>query len=466
MKNSFFWASALLSLTLVSCKAVIYNVPNVTDYKIFKTRTIKKSTQPFQIAKSTQKVSLPDEFLWAVSNNDDKVYNAKTPEDFLIANGTLSLIIIRNDTILYEKYFNGFEPDSVRTIFSVSKAFTSALVGIALKEGYFKSINQPVSDFIPEFKTKGREKLTINHLLQMTSGVNEADYADLLRLGSFYYANDQNQKCENIKMRCEPGTRFQYSSMTTQILGICLEKATGKKLDDYLKEKIWEPLGMEYNALISTDKKGNPKYFGGLSANPKDLAKFGLLYLKKGKWNGQQILPEDWVAATQKRDTIEGKSTSYTNCFWLDTYPLENVFNKSDFFAGGYGGQIVYVNPENNTVIIRTGTKEIDVHWGRSFSKLSHFPLVEKELNSDFYSTNLIGTYTNKFGKEIDIYNINGVVKMKCKGEDFECELNPSSDVTFEDKKHGRKVLVELDKDKIKGVILEEGKSSYYFSKR
>ena len=466
MKKSFFLNSLSFVLLLSSCRSVIYNVPNVTDYKIFKTATIQKSSKPFTIPKSAKNAVLPDEFLWVLSNDDDKMYNHKTPEDFLIAEGTLSLIIIRNDTILYEKYFNGFEPDSVRTIFSVSKAFTSALVGIAINEGHIKGVNQLVSDFIPSFKENGKEKMTINNLLQMTSGLSENDYKDILKIGRFYYSNNQNKMCENISLRCEPGTKFQYSSITTQLLGICLEKATGVKFNDYFKAKIWEPMGMEYNALSSTDKKGFHKYFGGISANPKDLAKFGLLYLKNGNWNGQQIIPEEWVKSTAKRDTIQGKSTRYTNCFWLDTYPLENVFNKSDFFAGGYGGQIIYVNPENNTVIIRTGTREVDVHWGRSFSKLSHFPLNDVEVNQESYTTNLIGLYKNNFGKEINIYNINGKIVMKCNGEDFECQLEPSSDVTFEDKKHGRKLVVEFDKERIKGVIIEEGKNSFYFSKR
>lgn len=466
MKKSVFFKSLVLVVLLSSCRPIIYNVPNVTDYKIFKTETIDKSSSPCQIPKSAITSTLPDEFLWAISNDDDKVYNYKSPEDFLISQGTLSFIVIKNDTIVYEKYFNGFEPDSLRTIFSVSKAFTSSLVGIAIDEGYIKSVDQLVSDFIPSFKSNGKEKMTINNLLQMTSGLSENDYGDILRLGLFYYAKDQNKRALKTKLRHEPGTEFQYSSITTQLLGICLEKATGKSFETYFKEKIWEPMGMEYNALSSKDDKGFHKYFGGISANPKDLAKFGLLYLKNGNWNGQQIVPVDWVRSTAKRDTIQGKSTSYTNCFWLDTYPLENVFNKSDFFAGGYGGQIVYVNPENNTVIIRTGTTEVDVHWGRSFSKLSHFPLNKVQDSQELYNSKLIGTYKNKFGKEIYIYDEAGKVIMKCNGENFECHLVPSSDVTFEDKKHGRKVLVEFDKDKIKGVILEEGKNSYYFSRK
>jgi CubicO group peptidase (beta-lactamase class C family) len=464
MKKTLFWL--LVSSVFVSCKAIIYNVPNVTDYKIFNTKTISCAKNPTIIPKSLEQVQLPDYKLWAISKDDKKVYKAKTPEEFFIENGTLSLIIIRNDTIIYENYFNGFKSDEIHTIFSVCKSFLSTLTGIAINEGFIKSVNQPVSDFIPAFKKNGKELLTINHLLQMTSGVNEADYDDLLKLASFYYAKDHNKKCEKSKMRFKPGTKFQYSSVTSQILGMCVEKATSRKLEDYLKEKIWEPLGMEFKVLISTDKKGNPKYFGGLSANPKDLAKLGLLYLNKGNWNGKQIIPEDWVNTAQKRDTCDGKSTSYSNCFWQNTYPVEDYFKKSDFYAKGFGGQIVYVNPENNTVIVRTGTREVDVRWGKSLSKLSHFPFVNKEVSQSTFSENVKGKYNNKFGNEIDIYDDNGKLMMKCKGEKFECHLVPSSDVTFEDKIHNRKILVEFKNDKIKGLIFEDTKNSFYFSKR
>ena len=466
MKKSIFFKSLFLVVILYSCRSIKYNVPNVTDYKIFKTEIIEKSNSPCQIPKSTTRSILPDELLWAISNNVNKVYNYNTPEDFLISQGTLSFIIIKNDTVIYEKYFNGFESDSLRTIFSVSKAFTSALIGIAIDEGYIKGVDQLVSDFIPSFKTNGKEKMTINNLLQMTSGLNENDYTDVLKIGLFYYSKDQNKRAEKTKLKYKPGTKFQYSSINTQLLGICLEKATGKTFDVYFKEKIWEPMGMEYNALSSKDDKGFHKYFGGISANPRDLAKFGLLYLKNGNWNGNQIVPEYWVKATAKRDTIQGKSTSYTNCFWLDTYPIENKFNKSDLFAGGYGGQIVYINPENSTVIIRTGTTEVDVHWGRSFSKLSYFPINHSPIIQESKKYNFTGAYKSKSGKEIFIHEEAGNLVMKYKGENFEYHLAPTSDVTFEDKKYDRKVLLEFRNDFINGLIVEDGANSNYFSKQ
>jgi CubicO group peptidase (beta-lactamase class C family) len=465
MKSRYIWAIALFYLFFSSsCTVLKYNVPNITDYRIFKTEKIEKSGTPFQFVK-VENATLPDEFLWSVGKKDNSYYEYETPEKFLEAYKTHSLIIIRNDSILYEKYFNGFKSDDIQTLFSVTKSFAAALTAIAIEEGYIKDVNQLVSDFIPEFKTNGKDKMTINHLLQMTSGVAEKDHKDLGKLLGFYYCNDQTQKCEKLKMRYAPGTQFQYSSMTTQILGICVERATGKRFAEYLQEKIWEPIGMENNALVALDQKGIAKQYGGLAASPVDLAKFGRLYLNNGNWNGKQIIPEAWVKATQTRDTTEGRSTSYSHCWWLDTYPLENNFDKDDLFAGGFRGQIIYVNPDNNTIIIRTGNKEGSVHWGRSLSKLSHFPIKNTQsiINEENIAS-LEGKYENKFGKVIKLFTKEGKVILK--DNDVEVVMEQSSGVTFKDKQNEKKFLVEFKRDnKIKGLILEAGGESYFFSK-
>jgi CubicO group peptidase (beta-lactamase class C family) len=465
MKSRYLWAVALFLLFFnSSCTVLKYNVPNVTDYKIFKTDKIEKAEIPFQFVK-VDNATLPDEFLWAVAKKDNSYYEYESPEHFLEEYGTHSLIVIRNDSILYENYFNGYKPEDIQTVFSITKSFASALTAVAIEEGYIKSVNQLVSDFIPEFKEKGRDKMTINHLLQMTSGVAEKDHKDFLKLIGFYYAKDQTVRCEKLKMRFEPGTEFQYSSMTTQILGICVERATGKKFAEYLQEKIWKPLGMQYDAFVALDEQGNAKQFGGLAVNPIDMAKFGRLYLNNGNWDGTQVIPEAWVKATQTRDTSEGRSTSYSHCWWQDTYPIENKFDKDDLFAGGYRGQIIYVNPDNNTIIIRTGNKEASVHWGRSLSKLSHFPIRNSNsfLNEENIAT-IEGKYENKFGKVIKLFTKEGKVILN--DEDAEFELEQSSSVTFKSPKNERKLLVEFKRDnKIKGLILEAGGESYFFSK-
>lgn len=461
----FFVFCCLSVLVLNSCRHLRYNFPNVTDYQIFPTREINASNQPFSVPKNLYG-QLPDEFLWTVSNKDGKTYSYSDPNEFLKVQGTQSLLICRNDTLIFEKYYNNTFPNQVYTIFSVTKSFTSILTSIAIEEGYIKSVNQPVSDFIPEFKTGWKAEMTISHLLNMTSGLAEADYKDLIRLLFFYYGKDHDKQLKKLKMRFHPGQHFQYSSMTTELLGLCLERATGKKFDAYLKEKIWNPLGMEYRALISTDERGNAKTFGGLSVTPIDLMKLGLLLLHNGQWQGKQLIPVSWIEEVRCRDRHEGRSLSYSHSFWLDTYPMENVYDKNDFFAGGYGGQIVYVNPENQTVIIRTGTRETDVHWGRSLSKLSHFSFLDKPIpEDDRHWKEIIGSYKNQFGKEIVLFLENGKMYFKNKGENAGYELLATSNEILEDKERHRKFLVEYRHRKVKGIIIDDGNSSYYFSK-
>jgi len=466
VKNNAFFILAGLVILLSSCKPFIYNAPDLTDYKIFPTRKIEASPTPFYFPKKEKLVSLPDELLWTMSNVQGKSYDYPNMNDFMKYSGTLTLLIARNDTIIYENYFNDAKKEDIYTVFSVTKSFSSVLTAIAIEEGFIKSIHQPVSDFIPEFKEKGREKMTIEHLLQMTSGIKESDYGDLLRLAYFYYAPDHSKKIKRVGLRYQPGEKFQYSSMTTQVLGMVLEKATGKKFDTYLKEKIWDPLGMEYHALASTDKKGNVKCFGGLSMNAIDMLKLGTLFLHKGNWQGKQLIPEDWIVRTQTRDTTNGRSNRYANCFWLDTYPLEDGFNKNDYFAGGYRGQIVYVNPENNTVMVRTGTREKDVHWGRSLSKLSHFSFQEENtMNNDKYFCELDGSvFKNKFGKSVQVRVENGRIAIRKMGENRYYEMTPSTLFTFENSENKQRLIIEMKEDRVGGIIVEEGNESYYYS--
>lgn len=446
------------------CMALRYNVPNVTDYKIFSADTLTPSQTPYEFKRAENNAILPDEFLWALSDNGKKYFEYADLDHFFKSTGTTSFIVIRNDSIIYEKYFNQFQPHDKQTMFSITKSFTGTLTAIAIEEGLMR-YDQPVSDFIPEFSKNGKEKITIAHLLHMTSGIAEADFKDIMKLFTFYYSKDHNKRVKNIKLRHDPGTHFAYSSMTTQILGMCLEKATGKKFVDYLQEKIWQPLGMSENALIALDKSENGKYFGGLAASPIDLAKLGRLYLNHGVWNGERIIPESWINLVSQRDTTNGRSFRYAATFWQDTYPFENRMDKNDFFAGGFRGQIIYVNPDNNIVIVRTGSKEAGLHWGRSVSKLSHFPLKFEENSpaESNYLTNLIGNYENQFGRKININTIEGKVILKENDEELGV-FERSSKYTFEDKKHHRKIFIDMRKNKYKGVILEDSKfqSSFY----
>lgn len=198
---------------------------------------------------------------------------------------TQGVLIVKDDSIVYEKCTGDITPDKIAGVFSVTKSITSLLCGIAVDEGYIKSIDEPVTVYLTELLKADPmwQKLTIRHLLDMQSGLNFDDtyslrMQDLKRLNAMsrlYYGRNIKAQVKKLKFRCEPGTEYRYESMTTEILGLVIERATGRRFADYLEEKVWTPLGMEFPAFLSYDSKKHhaPHAFGGLALTMPDLAK-------------------------------------------------------------------------------------------------------------------------------------------------------------------------------------------------
>lgn len=222
---------------------------------------------------------------------------------------TQGVLIIHNDSIVYEKCTGDIAPDKIAGVFSVTKSVTSLLCGIAVDEGYIKSIDDPVTDYLPELKKEDPmwQKLTIRHLLDMRSGLDFDDtYSlslktkDIKRLNAMAklnYGRNIPAQIRNLKFRTEPGSEYNYDSMTSEVLGVIIERVVGKSYAEYLCEKIWTPLGMESPAYINYDSKKHhaAHAFGGLALTMRDLAKIGRLYLNHGLWDGKRIVSESWV---------------------------------------------------------------------------------------------------------------------------------------------------------------------------
>lgn len=439
-----------------------YNVPDITDTKIFHTQKIEHAENPFRFYEG-ERQTLPAPAFWANGRHADDQISA---EQYLEENATTAFLVIRNDSILYEKYFDGYSRDKISQVFSVTKSVISALVGIAMSEGYIKDVNQPVSDFLPYFKEKGREKLTLNHLLQMTAGLAFTDYKTLGKLVNLYYTDNQESVIRRVRQKYEPGTKFAYSSVATQILGMCLEKAIGRPVSGYLQEKLWGPLGMEYDAEFALDRDGGTaKMFGGLSASAIDLAKLGRLYLNNGKWNGKQLIPEDWVLAARHADTIQGRSRRYAYCWWLDTYPRKAGYCENDFFAGGFRGQVVYVNPNDNTIVVRLGKKENGVHWPHALSKLALIQDCEHNMGAETDMVTLEGNYKSKNGEAFSVKLLNGILVL----EDFiapeKVELKRTGKFSYGNKDRNLNVIVDYRDKHVKGLIVEQGEKASFLEK-
>lgn len=352
-----------LLFSLNSCKIgrfVYYNFADITDHKIFPSRLVENDSTVFHFPQAEEQKKPKKITIDGAEFNFD---------DYLKENKTVAFLIIQNDSIQYENYWYNYDQASVVASFSMAKSVMSILIGCAIDDGLISSVEDRVTDFIPELKQNGFEDVTIEHLLQMTSGLkfNEGYFNPFGEVATFYYGTNLRKSIEKLKLKRAPGLEFEYVSGNTQILGLILERALkGPSISSYLQEKLWQPLGMEYDATWSIDRKkeGLEKTFCCLNARARDFAKIGRLYLNKGNWNGRQIVSEEWVARSTQVDTADGSSAKYQYQWWL---PTEN----GDFMAKGILGQYIYVNPNRNLILVRLGKKKGEADWDKLLPKIA-----------------------------------------------------------------------------------------------
>ncbi len=291
----------------------------------------------------------------------------KSVRKFMEHTGTTGMIVVRDNTILFEEYYQGNTDKSKAISWSVAKSFISALMGIAVAEGHIKDIMDPVTKYVPFLKGSGYEGVPIKHVLQMSSGIRfNEDYAafnsDINRMGRYFALGLPLDKfVASLKPEKTPGTFNQYVSMDTQVLGMVLQEATGKTVSQYTEEKLWQPLGMEASALWLVDSKGMEAVFGGLNAVLRDYARFGRLYLNNGAWNGRQIVPAAWVKASVTPDAPHLFPGKRDNASWVLGYGYQWWVPEKpdgDYLAIGIYGQAIYIYPRYNIVIAKTSAYE------------------------------------------------------------------------------------------------------------
>lgn len=295
---------------------------------------------------------------------------AKNVDELLKVTKTNALIIIKNDSLVYERYLDGRKREDPNIVFSVTKAITATLVAIAAEEGHI-SLEDPVATYIPAFANDERKAIQIKHLMGMVSGLGWNDFRQLLRLGGLYYTLNELRFVSRVKAIHPPETHFAYKSASTQILGLCLEKAIGQSLASYMEAKLWRPIGTEFPAYVTLDsrKHHNSRAFGGLAVTPVDMARLGTLLLKDGKWQDQQLIPRWFVEELKNRSA--DRWFGYSNCYWRNGYEQADALQNQHYWAAGYQGQYIYVAPEQNMVLIRTGTEEA-VSWSTLLGRLAY----------------------------------------------------------------------------------------------
>ncbi len=313
-----------------------YTTAYLEDYKKFDNQIIKNSTpQP-----------------WPNHKNYNSAKETKALDSINKVNGTIAYLIIKNDSIWFENYSDGFNENSQTNSFSMAKSYVSGLLGKAIKDGYIKSLNQPVSDFLPTFSEGLASKMTVGDLSSMASGTNwdEAYYSPLSITTRAYFDDDLEKVMLGLKVIEEPGQKFKYASGDTQMLAMVIEKATGKKLYNYLTESFWKPLESENPTLWQVDSEGHDlvKAYCCIASNAKDFARFGKLYKDYGKWNGKQLLDSAFVAKSITPRFSE--SPQYGYGWWLKKHKGKNFF-----MMRGHLGQYVIVEPDDNVIIVRLG---------------------------------------------------------------------------------------------------------------
>ena len=234
-------------------------------------------------------------------------------------------------------------------------------------EGYIKSVDDVVTDYLPELKKKDPmwQKLTIRHLLNMRSGLDFDDTYSLQLKGlkrlnamaKLNYGHNLMKQIRGLKFRCEPGKEHRYESMTAEILGVVIERATGMRYVDYLSTKVWQPLQMESPAVVNIDsrKHGVAHAFGGISTSMRDLAKIGRLYMNGGVWNGKRIVGEDWIQQTT--EYAEDNDGYHFNWYNLSNIGADKA-QYPGYYAHGIRGQVLYVNPYKRLIMVRMGKQD------------------------------------------------------------------------------------------------------------
>jgi CubicO group peptidase (beta-lactamase class C family) len=286
----------------------------------------------------------------------DSIYNKNPLPKELVENlkktNTSSFIVIKNGKLLHEEYWNGYDQNSKTNSFSMAKSVTVMLLGKAIEDGKINSLNEKYSDFYENYKNVEFGKdLTIADLAKMQSGLDwDENYnSPFLPNAKAYYGKSLAETVFLRGFKEKPGTRYQYQSGNTQLLGFAIRKAVNKSMAEYASEKIWKPLGMEQNAEWTIDENGMEKTFCCIHSNSRDFAKLGQLFLDDGKSGNLQILNLNFIE--KMRTPTKLSNGTYGMGLWINNdAPVKHYY-----FFGLYGQYIIII-PEKQMVIVRTGT--------------------------------------------------------------------------------------------------------------
>jgi CubicO group peptidase (beta-lactamase class C family) len=335
---------------------------DIDDFGHYPGRRLRPSESPFRFKSGDEALHVAPETLAQFGDHGNL-------EQLLESNDSIAFLVVQNDTILYERYFQGHEASSPSQIFSMSKSFTSALIGAAIEDGYIEGDDQAITDFVPELMDEGFADVTIRHLLTMMSGTsyveNDNPFGEHVILN---YTPQLEERILEFEMEREPGELFRYKSGDNALLALALDRALGAEtITEYTQRRLWGPLGMEDQGVWSIDHEddGLEKTWCCLAASARDFVKFGRLYLQQGMWQGEEIVPASWIAeSTRGQVPDEAWPGEYQEAGWSNYGYHWWLASKTegDFFALGKDGQFLYLHPSKELIILRLGRRTGDLY--------------------------------------------------------------------------------------------------------
>ncbi|MEE9170569.1 MAG: serine hydrolase [bacterium] len=354
IKSKTLWLILLSALWIFSCGKDTAVNPPAYIHKI-----------PEQIDDGWQTAGLADVGI------DEKIISGAIDRiNYNLYENVHGILIVKDGRLVFEEYFSGhdfdgnfteFDRNTLHYLASVTKSFTSALVGLAIDHGFIQKVDEKVFSFFPQYSTlidSQKNNITLKHLLTMTAGLQWDE-------GSYPYTDSRNDHVsmnrsnDPIKFVLErpldvaPGTKFVYNSGLSITLGGVIESASELRVNKFVERYLYSPLGItEYHWWHYPN--GTFQTGGGLYMLPRDMAKFGLLYLNGGIWNGNQIISNEWIQASTTEHISTGSQWGYGFKWWLRTY-YANSREYASFAARGWGGQYIIVFPSLEMVVVFTG---------------------------------------------------------------------------------------------------------------
>ncbi|MEE6274573.1 serine hydrolase [Georgenia sp. MJ206] len=340
-----FGTAYLLRDRSAAARAMLWFEADTGDWQRFPARAVPAGDDRLQL----RPAPLPDGEL-------EDVAGERGLAKLLEETGTTAFVVLRRDEVLVERYLNGADATSTHTSFSVAKSWLSTLVGIAVDRGEIRSLDDPVTDYVPELleHDPAFSQINLRHLLTMSTGLRYEEAGlpwsdDTIT----YYAPDLRAVALAAEVVEPPGRRWHYNNYNPLLMGLVLERATGMPVADYLSEVLWGPMGAEADGSwsLDSDASGFEKMESGLNARAMDFARLGYLFAHDGAVAGRQVVPATWVHEATANSTSTDPAAHYQYGWWVDTE------RPGRFYARGNHGQFVYVDPATDVVVVRMGER-------------------------------------------------------------------------------------------------------------